>query len=303
MPLPTSTASRTRRARSLYRRQAISALVLLAPTVLFFAVLVYYPMIQSLFMSFTNWDLFKEGYRFVGLDNYRRLITDRTFGVSVKNTFVYTVFTVGIGTALSLFVAGILNRDIRGGQVYRFIYYIPVISPLVASAVIWEWLYNPSQGLINYLLSFVGVQRIGWLVNPRYSLAAVILMSIWGNLGFHVLVFLAGLKGIPAVFYDAARVDGAGTWQRFRHVTWPLLKPVTLFVLVTSTISAFKVFGQVYVMTSGGPVDSTRVIVFDIYETAFRSQKLGYASAMSYFLLGILLFLTMLQMRAGRSDY
>jgi len=303
MAVPTHATSKVRRTGALYQRQARSAFLLLAPTILFFAVLVYYPMIQSFVMSFTNWDLFKDTYRFIGIDNYKRLLTDRTFRTSVRNTFVYSVSTVGVGTSLALFLANLLNRDIKGSHVYRFIYYIPVISPLVASAVIWEWLYNPSQGLINYLLSLVGVHRIGWLVDPHYSLAAVIIMSIWGSLGFNMLIFLAGLKGIPEVFYDAAKVDGANGWQRFVHVTWPLLRPVTIFVIVTSTISAFKVFGQVYVMTNGGPVNSTRVIVFDIYETAFRMQKLGYASSMSYFLLGILLLLTMLQMRAGRSDY
>jgi len=303
MAVPTHATSKVRRTGALYQRQARSAFLLLAPTILFFAVLVYYPMIQSFVMSFTNWDLFKDTYRFIGIDNYKRLLTDRTFRTSVRNTFVYSVSTVGVGTSLALFLANLLNRDIKGSHVYRFIYYIPVISPLVASAVIWEWLYNPSQGLINYLLSLVGVHRIGWLVDPHYSLAGVIIMSIWGSLGFNMLIFLAGLKGIPEVFYDAAKVDGANGWQRFVHVTWPLLRPVTIFVIVTSTISAFKVFGQVYVMTNGGPVNSTRVIVFDIYETAFRMQKLGYASSMSYFLLGILLLLTMLQMRAGRSDY
>ena len=161
------------------------------------------------------------------------------------------------------------------------------------------WLYHPTYGLINYVLSLVGIPAVGWLVEPRSAMPAVIIMSVWQRLGFNMLIFLAGLKSIPAVYYDAARVDGASGPQCFLRITLPLLRPVTLFVLVTYTIAAFKVFGQVYVMTDGGPVDATRVVVFDIYQTAFLSMKLGYACAMAFVLLAILLALTLVQLKLG----
>lgn len=222
------------RAGSLYRRQARSALLLLTPTLLFFALLVYYPVVQAFLMSFFNWDLFKDTHPFVGLGNYRRLLSDPTFRHSVRNTFVYSVFTVGAGTVLALFAASLLNRDLRGAGLYKFIYYIPVISPLVASAVIWQWLYHPSQGLINYLLSFLGVNRIGWLVNPRYAMPAVIIMSVWGRLGFNVLIFLAGLKGIPSPLVTAqparlgTRGEPAKTCSMAASTSCPCLRAVEM---------------------------------------------------------------------------
>ena len=289
-----------RQAQSLYHRQAISAMALLFPIMLFFVAVVYYPIVHALVMSFFEWDLFKTANPFVGLANYRKMFEDSTFLHSLLNTTVYTFFTVASGTLLALLLATLLNRDLRLGNLYRFLYYIPVITPLVASAVIWTWLYHPSHGLINYALSFLGIANIGWLVDPRSAMPAVIIMSVWQRLGFNMLIFLAGLKSIPTVYYDAARVDGASGWQCFRCITIPQLKPVTLFVVVTYTIQAFKVFGQVYVMTAGGPVDATRVVVFDIYQTAFLSMKLSYASAMAFLLLAILLLLTFVQMRLGR---
>jgi ABC-type sugar transport system permease subunit len=289
------------RTGSLYWRQTMAAWLLLLPVILFFALLIYYPTIQAFIMSFSNWDLFRDSASFVGVDNYLRLLSDRNFLRSLQNTLVYTFFTVAIGAILALIFATLLSRDLKGNGIFKFIYYIPVITPLVASAVIWRWFYHPT-GLLNYLLSFLGFQRIGWLVDPAYAMPALIIMSIWGHLGFHMLIFLAGLKGIAPVYYDAAKVDGANDWQRFFYITLPQLRPVILFVVVTYTISAFKVFGQVYVMTSGGPMDSTRVLVLTIYETAFRSAKLGYASAMSYVLFGILLLFTMVQLRLGRND-
>src|SRR5687768_8335403 len=196
---------------TLYRRQSLAALLLLSPVILFFGLFIYYPIIEAFIMSFFNWDLFKDTSSFVGLDNYLRLLSDRTFLRSLQNTLVYTAFTVGVGTTLALIFATLLSRELKWNGIFKFIYYIPVITPLVASAVIWRWFYHPT-GLLNYLLSFLGFQRIGWLVDPAYAMSALIIMSVWGNLGFHMLIFLAGLKSIAQVYYDAARVDGANAW-------------------------------------------------------------------------------------------
>jgi ABC-type sugar transport system permease subunit len=280
--------------------QTATAYALLLPMLLFFAVLVYYPIAQALLMSFYRWELFDDVHKFLGLGNYIRLLHDQGFLLSLRNTAVYTFFNVTIGTVLALGLAILLNRNLWGNGIYRFIYVIPYVVPVVASAVVWEWLYHPSQGLINYLLSLVGIGRVGWLVDARYAMSAVIILGIWGHLGFDMIIFLAGLKAIPAVYYDAAKVDGANAWQRLVHVTLPQLRPVILFVIIIGTIRAFEVFGQVYVMTSGGPAEATRVIVYGIYTTAFRSHSMGYASAMSFILFAVLLLLTALQLRLSR---
>ena len=250
-------------------------------------------------MSFFHWNLYDRVHPFAGLANYAHLFTDRGFLTALRNTALYTVFTVCIGTFLALVLALLLNRNLRFGSLYRFVYVIPLVVPVVASAVVWEWLFHPSRGLINYFLSFFGIGRIGWLVDPHFALAAVIIMGIWNHLGFDMIILLTGLKAIPASYFEAARVDGATALQKTVYVTLPQLRPIILFVTVVATIRAFEVFGQVYVLTSGGPMDATRVIVYEIYTAAFRSQTMGYASAIAFFLFGILIVLSLLQIKIG----
>ena len=298
--------SRSRRqqpgSRSTMGRHSVMPIILLLPAIAFFVLLVYYPIVQAFIMSFFRWNLYDDVHKFLGLGNYQRLLNDPNFMISVRNTAVYTFFTVVVGTILALFFAVLLNRKLRLNSLYRFAYIVPIVIPVVTSAVVWEWLFHPSQGLINYFLSFLGVGRIGWLVDPRYALTAVIIVGIWGHLGFDMIIFLAGLKGIPTVYYDAAKVDGASHWQQVVNITLPELRPVILFVMVVATIRSFEVFGQVYVLTAGGPMRATSTMVYGIYTAAFRSQTMGYASAMAFFLFGILLMLSVIQMRMGRES-
>ena len=250
------------------------------------------PVLAAFGISFTDWDVLTSP-RFVELENYQRLVNDPTFARALKNTVYYVGGMVPISTALSLFFALMMNQKLRGITLYRTAYFMPVVSSTVAVALVWSWIYSRDFGLLNYVLRQVGIEPLGWLSSTTWAMPAVILMSIWGNLGVGIVIFLAGLQSISQTYYEAAEVDGASRWQQFRRITLPLITPSLFFYFIITMIGAFQAFEQIYIMTRGGPVNSTTTMVYYIYRNAFRNFKMGYASAQAIVLFLVIMVLTL----------
>lgn len=254
------------------------------------------PMLSSIGISFLNWNLLSPP-KWVGLDNYSTLIHDGAFHAALLHTLYFIggylplVFVGGLGLALAL------NERLKGIAWLRTVYFLPVVTSWVVVALVWQWLLNPQFGIVNYLLGLVGINGPGWWLDPNWAMPSIILASAWKDVGFVFVIFLAGLQAIPEDYYEAAALDGAGRWSRFRHVTLPLLSPASFFVVVISLINNFQVFDQVWVMTQGGPADSTTVVVQQIVRNAFSYGRMGYASAMSWALFAVILTVTAIQMR------
>lgn len=253
------------------------------------------PILASFWFSFTNWTGITTG-EWVGLQNYQTLLfTDPLFWTATRNTFLYSFGAVTLGTVGALFVALLLNQKLPGTTFLRIIYYIPSIASGVAVSILWIWLFNPQSGLVNYLLSLVGIQGPLWLASPQWALPALIIKSLWA-IGANMIILLAGLQAVPTSLYDAAKIDGANPVREFQHVTLPMLSPVLFYVLVISTIASFQILTDVLVMTQGGPGTATFVFVYFIYQAAFQYLKMGYASALAWILFMIILGLTLLQL-------
>ncbi|HNS50280.1 MAG TPA: sugar ABC transporter permease [Anaerolineae bacterium] len=286
------------RTGSFARHETVTFYLLIAPWLLGLLLLVLGPMLASLGISFTKWDLLSPA-RFIGLDNYERLFTrDPLFWQSLKVTAVYTIFYVPIELAGALLLAMLMNQKIRGVSVFRTIYYLPSVLPAVAFIVVWIWVLHPDVGLINTLLSYIGVEGPRWLANPDWALPALLMMSLWG-LGRGMVIYLASLQGIPKHLYEAAAIDGANGWQCFRKITLPLLTPTIFFNLVLSIISTFQTFTSAFVATNGGPLDSTLFYVLYLYRQAFQYFNMGYASALAWVLFVIILVLTLIIVRTS----
>ena len=268
----------------------------LAPSLLHLTVFVFTPIAFSAYLSLHRWDLVVSEKPFVGLENFLEMSGDPYFWNALTNTFLYSL-NVPIGMLLALGIALLLNRNMSGIHILRTVYFLPGITSFVAIALVWMWIYHPSFGLANAVLGWVGLPELSWLNSTDTSMMSVMLFSVWLGLGVQVVIFLAGLQGIPEEFHDAARIDGANTWDRFVHITLPLLKPTTFFVLSTSLIGAFQVFTSIYVMTAGGPTRSTDVFVYHIYQAAWEQLRMGYASAMSWVLFVIIMIATWIQFR------
>jgi multiple sugar transport system permease protein len=254
------------------------------------------PLIAGLFISFTNWDMLSPP-TFVGLSNYLQLFRDPFVWLSLKNTLYYSALTIPGIIVTSLALALAVNRAVFVSKVYRTVFFIPVVSSMVAVALMWKWVYNEQFGLLNWLLSRVGLPELGWLSDPRLSMLSVALVAIWKSMGYYMVLFLAGLQGIPEHLYEAATIDGAGPWRRFWNITLPLLSPTMFFVLIISVIGSFQVFDQVYVMTQGGPGNSTLVFNYYLYQNAFEFFRMGYASALAYVLFALIFVITLLQVK------
>ncbi|HBN97626.1 MAG TPA: sugar ABC transporter permease [Firmicutes bacterium] len=277
----------------------------LLPVVLLFVWLRVGPAASTINLSFHDWNLIRAHKPFVGLKNYINLFNDRLFLISLRNTTIFAFATVVFGMLLALPLALALNRPSKLTGFYQAVYFLPVITPMVPVSVIFKWIYDPGYGLLNYLLSFFGVEPIGWLMFPNLALASIIVMCIWKNLGYHMIMLLVGLKNIPGQYYEAAAIDGANKWQIFWKVTLPLLKPILMYVFITTSIEGFNIFTPVYVMTTGSqgaPGNSVRTLVYNIYEDGFRYFKMGYASSQAVMLLLIVLAVTMLQMKMLSGD-
>ncbi|RIK41167.1 MAG: sugar ABC transporter permease [Chloroflexi bacterium] len=276
-------------------REALEAYVLILPTLLGLVIFTAGPILAALYFSFTNWNLLSTP-KWLGLANYINLFTnDPLFWTTLKNTAYYVIGTVPVGTCLALLLALALNQKIYGLAIFRTVYFLPVVSSVVAISVLWVWLYQADFGLINQFLRLFGITGIRWLSSPTWAMPAIIIMSIWHGLGYSIVIFIAGLQSIPHDYYEAARIDGANSWQQFRYITIPLISPVTFFVIILSLISSFQVFEQAYVMTQGGPVNATKTIVYYLYQNGFMYFHMGYASALAYILFVIIVVITLLQ--------
>jgi ABC-type sugar transport system permease subunit len=272
------------------------AMGFLLPSLIHLAVFSLGPALFVLYLSFHSWSILDEATPFVGLANFRSLLGDRLFWKSLANTAVFSL-NVPATMILALFLASLLNMDIRGKSLFRTLFFLPSVCSLVALAMVWQWLYNPEYGLLNYLLGIFGISPVGWLTSPRTAMPSIMIMTVWITAGYQMVIFLAGLQGIPKEMYEAARIDGANRWQSFRHVTLPLLWPTTFFVLVTSVIGSFQVFTSIYIMTQGGPLHSTDVLAFHIYQNAWEYLRMGYASAASWMLFMLIMVITMAQFK------
>jgi len=285
----------------LRREDFFTGIICLAPSLLVIAFFVVFPIIFSLYLSFHEWAILTPDKPFVGLDNFERMFSTPEFWQALKNTFLYTVGVVPFGAAASLALALLLNRTILGSGFFRTAFFLPVITSTIAIAVVWLWVYDDNIGLLNLILRGLGFQPVRWLTSSKTALLSMIIMNVWRNAGYHMVIFLAGLQSIPESLYEAATIDGVNTFQRFRYITWPLLVPTTVFVLITNTIFTFQVFGPIYVMTGGGPARSTSVIVYYLYQRAFEFQEMGYASAVAWSIFIILIGLTLFQLWLSRN--
>jgi multiple sugar transport system permease protein len=283
-------------ARPLQLREAAHAWAFLAPSLLHLLVFSLGPIVFSLWLSFHEWDLLSTARPFVGIDNYRALAGDAEFLRSLRNTAVYVLF-VPVGMVVALALALLVNRSIPGVHVLRAVFFLPYITSFVAISLVWRWMFQPDVGLLNGVLGWLGIPPQPWLSSPVTALPSLMLMSIWMYAGYMMVIFLAGLQSIPASLYESARIDGAGAWQRFLYITVPMLRPTTLFLLVTMVIFMFQVFTAVYVMTEGGPLHATDVIVYHIYRNAWEYLRMGYASAMAWVLFAVVFVITLVQFR------
>jgi multiple sugar transport system permease protein len=268
----------------------------LAPSLVLLAVFSILPFFQGMFYSLTDYPLLKSP-TFIGFNNFIRLFNDSLFYASLLNTFYYMVVTIVVRIALGLALALFLNQKLRGRTIYRAIFYFPVVAPLATMAIVWRWIFNEYSGLLNAGLDLFGIAPIPWLTSTEWAMPSIIIMSIWKTFGWNLVIFLAGLQGIPESLREAAEIDGANTWQTFRHITLPLLRPTILLALVTSTIAASQVFEQVYIMTGGGPGYSTMTLVQMVYTASFQNYEMGYASAVSVILFAIILVFTVIQFK------
>jgi len=254
------------------------------------------PMLGTSWVSLHEWNLIKPA-EFIGLDNYRELWGDENFRRALRNTLYYLVGYLPLVTVGGLGLALLLNQRVRGVSFFRALYFLPVVTSWVVVSLLWKWLLNPKDGLVNVMLGWVGIDGPGWWTSPTWAMPSVILASAWKDLGFVMVILLAGLQSIPETLYEAARIDGAGSWRRLRSITLPLLTPSLFFVLVISLINGFQVFDQVWVMTGGGPARSSTVVVEQIVKNTFSYGRAGYASAQSMALFAIILLVTAVQLR------
>jgi multiple sugar transport system permease protein len=285
--------------------QARAAWYFLSPALLLIGLFFFLPVGASLLLSITDFDIYALGNsslaRFVGLRNYGNLIHNPTFWTAIKNTFYFALVGGPLTVAASLGAALLVNsRAVRLRGLFRTVYFTPFVTTLVAIAVVWRYLYHPRYGLLNYLLGYVGIGPIDWLGDPHWAMPAIIVMAIWKNFGYNMLIFIAGLQSIPEELYEAARIDGAGALRRFWHVTIPQLAPTFLFVGVVTMIGYFQLFAEPYVMTAGGPLRATTSLVLFMYEEGFRWWRMGVAAAIAFVLFAIILLWTLLQLRLQR---
>ncbi len=275
----------------------LSAAILLP--IIIFSIL---PILSVFYYAFTDYSVFGLTTEWVGLDNFKEIAESELSLITLRNTLQFTVFSVPLQLAVGFSVAVLLNRKLFGISLIRSVYYLPGLSSGVAISVVWMWLFDPRLGMANALLNLVGIESRNWLSNPSTAMWALIAVSVWSSFGSTMIIYLAGLQGIPDVYYEAAMIDGASRNQLIRYITWPLLKPVTFYLFVTGVISAMQVFTLVLVMTQGGPLDTTTTLVHQIYLNAIAFNRMGYASALSVILFLLILVLTIINIKFFAED-
>jgi len=266
----------------------------IAPTFIFLIWFTYYPAFNSLFLSFNAMNMANPDPTFIGIDNYIRAFKTPLFWKVCINNLFYTVVTVPATMFLALMMAILINRKIKGKILHKTAMYYPNIIPMAAASMIWLYIFLPGYGILNYLLSFLGVPNIEWVSSHQFAMWALIIVAIWKNAGYYMIIFLGGLQQLPKDIYEAATIDGANNFVKFKKITWPLISPTTFFVLIIAVINSFQSIDQIYLMTKGGPSNSTNMFVYYIYQVAFRFWDFGYASALTVILLILLLAFTVL---------
>jgi len=279
----------------IHRQYQITAYLFIAPIIILFGIFRVYPSIQTLAYSFFRVELLRGRFTFIGLENFIDLLGDKIFLKAVINTLIYVISIVPISAGLALILAVLFNTHFRLKEFFKAIYFAPMVTSTVAAAMVWLWLYNPQFGLFNVILKMFGLPAQPWLMSSHQALPSIIIFSIWKSLGYNMIIYIAGLQAIPDVYYEAARIDGAGGLQQFFKITLPLLTPTTTFILIYNSILAFQVFDQVFVLTGGGPAYATTVVVLELYQQAFLKYRFGYASAMA-----MVLFLFILSITIGQ---
>jgi multiple sugar transport system permease protein len=300
------TSTSKKRYSNQQKKEWLAAMLFLAPSMVGLVVFFIIPLLGGFGLSFTDWDLLSTP-KFVGFENYQTaLSTDPLFWLSLKHTLQYAVMVIVVGVPLSLILALAVNVPLKGINVFRTIFFIPVVVSSIAASLVWKWIFQPEMGALNTVLKFFHLPTPMWLGDASTALISVAIVAIWMGLGYNMVIFLAGLKAIPRHLYEAAALDGAVGVQTFWYITLPLLTPTLFFVLVMSVIGSFQVFGQVYVMTTNaGPGNATLVYVYYLWQNAFKWFKMGYASALAYLLFVIILIVTVIQMKflGGRINY
>ncbi|MEZ4710248.1 MAG: sugar ABC transporter permease [Caldilineaceae bacterium] len=282
----------------LQRREALEGYLWISPWVIGFLVFSLGPIIASAYLSFTEYKIGGTPV-WLGLENYRQaFFVDKQFWPALGRTVYYSVATVALGVSLSLVAAMLLNQNIKGRAFYRALYYLPSLTPVVALAILWRWLLQPKVGLVNTLLSQVGIDGPGWLTDPNWAVPALILVALWASIGGgRMIIFLAGLQGVPKELYESAELDGANSVQRFFNITLPLISPVILFNLILGVIGSFSVFSVAYIATNGGPNYATWFYMLHLYYNAFSYFQMGYASALAWIFFVIIFILSFLQIK------
>lgn len=273
------------------QRRTVTGYLFIMPFILGFLLWFLAPALTAIWLTFTDWNLIRAP-RYVGLDNIRALGGDPLFWQALKVTTVFTVISVPVSLVASFLLALLMNTKVRGVGLFRTIYYLPSIVPAVANAVLWAWIFNTDFGLANVLLRALGLPKIQWLQNPSWALPAIIIISLWG-LGASMVIYLAGLQGVPRVFYEAAEIDGAGRWAQLWNITLPLLSPVIFFNLIIGIIGTFQIFTAGYLITDGGPQNATLFYVLYLYRNGFEYLKMGYAATLGWVLFAIIMLLTL----------
>jgi multiple sugar transport system permease protein len=272
----------------------------IAPLFIGMIAFIFVPILVSFAMSFTKWDIVTPP-EFIGVKNFIQLVTgDRLFWKVLGNTFRYVLLSIPLSTTIPLVLSVLLNQKVPGVTFYRIAFFLPLVTSVVAVGLLWRWMYDSEFGLFNYLLQGIGIQGQKWLTDPNLAMPAVVFATVWQGLGYNIIIYLAGLQGIPDHLYEAATIDGANDLQKFFRITVPMLTPQIFFVLVISFIGGFQSFGLIYVMTQGGPVNSTNVYVYYLWQTAIGSAKMGYASAMAWILTLIMFAATFIQVRVSK---
>jgi multiple sugar transport system permease protein len=290
---------------SIERKRWVFCYAALLPVLAVFVVVRVVPIARTFALSLSESSLISLKSRFIGAQNFTDLLHDDLFLTAIGNTTLFAFATVALSVAFGMALALLMHQGFGLNPLYETVFFLPVITPMVPVAIIWKWIYDPSYGLLNYILSWFGVRPVGWLVYPNLALWAIVILSVWKVVGYNMVIFLVGLRNIPSSYYEAARIDGAAGAGLFRYITFPLIKPILLFVIVVTTINSYNVFTQVYVMTTGiqgSPGNTVRVLVYDIWENAFRYSRMGYASAEAVILFLIVLVLTLAQFRLVRSE-
>lgn len=283
--------------RGLQGRETLAGFLFVSPMLIGVTILVLIPILATFVLSFSDWNFIMgfNGFKWAGLDNFKRLVTDATFLKSLTNNAIF-LLTVPIYMIVSLVLAIIIDKKVYWKGFFKVAYFMPYISSVVAVAIVWQVLFHPSSGPVNQFLMSIGISNPPkWIADPNYALISVMMISVWISIGFNLIVYIAGLQSIPKDLYEAADIDGASGWVKFKSITVPMLSPTTFFLLITGIISTFKVFDLIAVLTQGGPINSTSMIVWYLYDTAFTNLKIGYASSMATVLFFCVLIITFLQ--------